>query len=48
MKEKMLNEAEILSIKRLRAQKVPFAEIADRIGISEERVRVIGDKKRCK
>ena len=37
MKEKMLNEAEILSIKRLREKKVSYEDIADRIGISVER-----------
>tara|TARA_R110002124_G_scaffold29578_1_gene102971 strand:- start:107 stop:289 length:183 start_codon:yes stop_codon:yes gene_type:complete len=41
MKDKMLNEAEILSIKRLRAKKVPYEDIADRIGISVERVKAI-------
>jgi hypothetical protein len=41
MKEKMLNEAEMLSIKRLKAKKVPYVDIADRIGISVERVKVI-------
>lgn len=40
-KERMLNEAEILSIKRLKAKKVPYEDIADRIGISVERVKVI-------
>lgn len=42
--EKVLNEAELLSIKRLRYKKVSFADIADRIGISEERVKVICKK----
>jgi DNA-binding CsgD family transcriptional regulator len=46
MNEKMLNEAEILSIKRLRAKKVPYEDIADRIGISVERVKTICKKKR--
>jgi DNA-binding CsgD family transcriptional regulator len=41
MKEKILNEAEILSIKRLKAKKVPYQDIADRIGISIERVKAI-------
>ena len=41
MKEKMLNEAEIISIKRLKARKVPYQDIADRIGISVERVKAI-------
>lgn len=39
MKRKMLNEAEILSIKRLKAKKVSYEDIADRIGISVERVK---------
>ena len=39
--EKLLNEAEILSIKRLRQKGLQYYEIADRIGISEERVRSI-------
>ncbi len=42
----MLNEAEILSIKRLRAQKVPYDDIASRIGISVERLKLICKKKR--
>ena len=46
MNEKMLNEAEILSIKRLRAKKVPYQDIADRIGISVERVKAICKQKR--
>ncbi len=46
MNEKMLNEAEILSIKRLREKKVPYEDIADRIGISVERVKAICKKKR--
>ena len=45
MNEKMLNEAEILSIKRLRAKKVPYEDIADRIGISVERLKAICKKK---
>lgn len=40
-KEKILNEAEMLSIKRLRQKKVPYEDIADRIGISVERVKAI-------
>lgn len=39
--EKILNEAELLSIKRLRQKKVPYIEISERIGISEERVKQI-------
>ncbi len=39
--EKLLNEAEILSIKRLRQKGLQYYEIADRIGISEERVKSI-------
>lgn len=46
MNEKILNEAEILSVKRLREKKVPYADIADRIGISVERVKAICKKKR--
>jgi len=46
MTEKMLNEAELLSIKRLREKKVPYEDIADRIGISVERVKAICKKKR--
>lgn len=46
MNEKMLNEAELLSIKRLREKKVPYQDIADRIGISVERVKAICKKKR--
>lgn len=46
MNEKMLNEAEILSIKRLREKKVPYEDIANRIGISVERVKAICKKKR--
>lgn len=46
MNEKMLNEAELLSIKRLREKKVPYEDIADRIGISVERVKAICKKKR--
>ena len=46
MKEKMLNEAELLSIKRLRAKKVPYEDIAERIGISVERVKAIYKQKR--
>ena len=41
MEEKMLNESEILNIKRLKAKKVPYEDIADRIGISVERVKAI-------
>ena len=41
MKEKMLNEAEIISIKRLKAKKISYQDIADRIGISIERVKAI-------
>ena len=41
MNEKMLNEAELLSVKRLREKKVPYQDIADRIGISVERVKAI-------
>ena len=40
MKEKMLNEAELLSIKRLRAKKIPYEDIAERIGITVERVKL--------
>jgi len=47
MNDKMLNEAEILNIKRLREKKVPYEDIADRIGISIERVKAIC-KKKCK
>lgn len=39
--EKILNEAELLSIKRLQAKKVPYEDIAQRIGISVERVKSI-------
>ena len=46
MNEKILNEAEILSIKRLREKKVPYEDIANRIGISVERVKAICKKKR--
>jgi hypothetical protein len=46
MNEKMLNEAELLSIKRLREKKVPYQDIADRIGISVERVKDICKQKR--
>jgi DNA-binding CsgD family transcriptional regulator len=46
MNEKMLNETEILSIKRLREKKVPYQDIADRIGISVERVKAICKQKR--
>ena len=46
MNDKMLKEAEILSIKRLREKKVPYQDIADRIGISVERVKAICNKKR--
>jgi DNA-binding CsgD family transcriptional regulator len=46
MTEKMLNEAELLSIKRLRKKKVPYQDIADRIGISIERIKAICKKKR--
>jgi hypothetical protein len=41
MAEKMLNEAEILSIKRLRHKGLKYAEIADRIGVSVERCKAI-------
>ena len=44
--EKLLNEAEILSIKRLRAKKVPYEDIAQRIGISVERIKAICKVKR--
>lgn len=46
MKEKILNEAELLSIKRLREKKAPYEDIANRIGISVERVKAICKKKR--
>lgn len=46
MKEKMLNEVELLSIKRLRAKKVSYEDIAERIGISVERVKAICKQKR--
>lgn len=46
MKDKMLNEAELLSIQRLRLKKVPYEDIADRIGISIERVKAICKKKK--
>lgn len=46
MKEKLLNEAELLCIKRLREKKVPFEDIAQRIGISAERVMAICRKKK--
>jgi hypothetical protein len=46
MNEKILNEAEILSIKRLRVKKVPYQDISDRIGISVERVKAICKQKR--
>ena len=46
MKEKILNEAELLSIKRLKAKKVPYEDIAERIGISVERVKAICKQKR--
>lgn len=45
VKEKTLNEAEILSIKRLRQKKVPYEDIADRIVISVERVKAICKRK---
>lgn len=38
-KRKILNEAEILSIKRLINKGVPFQDIADRIGIPVSQVR---------
>lgn len=38
---KNLNEAEILSIKRLKAKGIKVAEIADRIEISEARVKQV-------
>ena len=46
MKEKMLNETELLSIKRLRAKKIPYEDIAERIGITVERVKAICKQKR--
>lgn len=46
MIEKMLNEAEILSIKRLREKKMSYEDIANRIEISVERVKAICKKKR--
>ena len=46
MSEKMLNEADLLSIKRLRAKKVPYQDIADRFGISVERIKNICKQKR--
>jgi len=44
--KKLLSEAEILSIKRLRAKKVPYEDIAQRIGISVERIKAICKVKR--
>ncbi len=41
MQEKTLNEAELLSIKRLKENGVPYEYIASRIGISIERVKSI-------
>ena len=46
MKENLLNEAELLSIKRLRAKKIPYEDIAERIGITVERVKAICKQKR--
>ena len=46
MGEKMLNEAELLSIKRLRAKKIHYEDIAERIGITVERVKAICKQKR--
>ena len=46
MKEKLLNEAELLSIKRLRAKKIPYEDIAERIGITVERMKAICKQKR--
>ena len=45
MIEKMLNETEILRIKILRVKKVPYEDIADKIGVSVERVKAICKKK---
>jgi len=39
--DKLLNEAEILSIKRLRQKGLQYYEIAERIGISKDRVKSI-------
>lgn len=39
--KKILNESEILSIKRLRQKKVSITDIAERIGISVDRVKAI-------
>ncbi len=41
MADKILNEAEILSIKRLRHKGLKYADIADRIGVSVERCKEI-------
>jgi len=38
---KELNEAELLSIKRLRAKKTHESDIADRIGISVKELRTV-------
>lgn len=42
--DRMLNEAEILSIKRLNSKKVSLQDISDRIGISVDRVKEICKK----
>lgn len=44
--DRYLNEAEILSIKRLKAKKVPYEEIADRIGIPVDRIKAICKSRR--
>ena len=44
MSEKILNEAELLCIKRLREKRLSFEDIAARIGISVERVKAICKK----
>ncbi len=41
MEVKILNEAELLSIKRLKIKGVKLQDIADRIGIPVERVKQI-------
>ncbi len=41
MAEKILNEAEILSIKRLRHKGDKYADIAARIGISVEQCKAV-------
>ena len=46
MNEKMFNEAELLNIKRLREQKVSYQDIANKFGISIERVKAICKQKR--